>query len=654
MSALPSQPSPSFDLSTIEGKVALAQAVLERLLRHGAPVAVSWSAGKDSSVALNLLLSTAAALRRNGVEIPPIVVTHADTLVENPSMRQYARREMKQVMAYARKHRLNVRVDVATPSLTESWTVRVIGGRALPSFPGTNRDCSLEMKGWPMKRLRKAVLRELEKDAGGADRPEPVVLLGTRYSESTVRGANMRERGESDVEVRRGVDENGKPSHLFLSPIAHWSTDDVWEYLGMVRGGALDGYSDFEETMRVYADAMGVSCVIVAEDMSKAVKSTKACGARHGCAVCTATGDRDASMENMLERDERYAYMRPLNQLRNFLMATRWDMDRRSWLGRTIKNGYVRIGPDAYSPAMMEELLRYALTIDQDEREAAAAEGIPARFELVSIPQLFAIDAMWSLQAFHKPFHALAIWDEVVRLGVRYPVPQVPTYVKPKTMPERYLHVGDDWEDGHRFAYTGLRSVVHEMASIDNDGCMGNKELADGRAVLDMNTGSALEFELDVCYFVLDDLKRLMREYHDKPGSDPTYAYSYYAGLGMMSVKSGMQGEIDQIMRRSHWKVRQGVAGQIDGRTLYEKAVTRQEAGMTEARGTRVRGEAGSLSLPHMQLLPAQADSQTEVPGAPALPIARAIGEQLVIWMQPVAYDEDATEEQPQPERMHG
>ncbi|MDF2461861.1 MAG: hypothetical protein K0Q43_96 [Ramlibacter sp.] len=334
----------------------------------------SFSAGKDSSTALNLLLTTAAALRRRAQPVPPIIVTHANTGIENPSMVQYAKREMQLVLAYARKHDLDVKVQVAHPNLTETWPVRVIGGRALPTFPGTNRDCTSELKINGMTRLRKALLKRL-KDAPA--RPEPVVLLGTRYEESAVRAANMRERGESHVEVRRGVSETGKPSNLFLSPICWWTSDDVWGYLGLVRAGELDGYSTFEETMRVYADAMGVSCVIVAEDMSKTAKTSKACGARHGCALCTAS-DRDASMENMLAIDPRYTFMRPLNSLRNFLSATRWDMDRRSWLGRTIKEGYVRIGPDAYSPSMMEELLRYALTIDEQEREASVTPS-PAR-----------------------------------------------------------------------------------------------------------------------------------------------------------------------------------------------------------------------------------------------------------------------------------
>lgn len=587
------------DLDT-ESKVERAQQALGALLSQGAPVCVSWSAGKDSSAMLNLVLTTAAGMKAEGRDVPPIVVTHADTMIENPEMTLYARNEMLQVKAFARRHHLDVAIEVATPILTNQWAVRVIGGRGLPPFPGTNRDCTVDFKIDPMKKLRKAVLKHLAKRTGAAE-IEPVVLIGTRYDESTTRAANMRERGESDVQVRRGIDENGKPSHLFLSPLAHWATDDIWMYLGLVRGGAMEGYSDFEDTIRLYADAMGQSCVIVAEDMSKAMKTSKACGARHGCSQCT-VASVDQSMENMLATDERYAYMRGLNKLRNFISATRWDMERRSWVGRTIKEGYVRISPDAYSPAMMEDLLRYALTLDVQEREAASDKGISPRFQLIGVDQLLAIDAMWSLQAFHRPFHALKIFREIEN-GARFPVPEVSTFERPKQIPVRFLWVGDNWDEGDRMAYTGLRSVLHEMT--DGGGCMGTRELADGRTVLDVETAELMQVETETAFFVLDEADELIARYHDNKHTQSTAGYMHYLQLGVISIKSGLQGEVDNILRRSAFKERQGIAGPVNWRDFWDRAVTPEEAGLT-ANGDkkRVRGEDGSRSVAHSDLFP--------------------------------------------------
>ena len=185
----------------IEGKIARAERPLSQVMRKGMPVCVSWWAGKDSSSVLNLLLSAASKLRSGGEPVPPIVVTHADTVIENPEIGQYARREMLLVADFARRHVLNVAIEISTPNLSDQWAVRVTGGRALPPFPGTNRDCTIDWKVSPMRRLRKKILKRLQSRGGHGPWPEPVVLPGTRYDESAVRLQNMRERGESDIDI---------------------------------------------------------------------------------------------------------------------------------------------------------------------------------------------------------------------------------------------------------------------------------------------------------------------------------------------------------------------------------------------------------------------------------------------------------------------
>lgn len=568
---------PTAPTATIEELTARAESVLETLLVAGSPLAVAYSAGKDSSLVMNLVLVVAARLASRGVALPPIVVSHSDTLCETPEVSAHAAKEMEKIREYAAKHSLDVTVEVAHPLLTDQWPVRVIGGRGLPTFASSSsRDCSINLKVRPQLKLRKRILKDLKKNNRGM--LETVTCLGTRFSESTTRGNNMRDRNESAEMVRRGVDANGKSAGLFLSPIADWTSDDVWEYLGMARAGAIPAYSDFEETFRIYTAGMATSCVIVAEDMVKAMKSSRPCGARTGCYICTAVSV-DQSMENMIAADERYHYMRGLNEFRNFLVNTRWDMARRSWLGRTINNGYVRIGADAYSPAMMEELLKYALTIDAVEKSAARRAGVQPRFVMVNIEQLFAIDAMWSLQAFHPPFHALKIYRDIEN-GARYPVPKVEEFEQPKEMPSRYLYVGADWDHGEKLAYTGLRSAIHELVAMDSAGCMGNKELADGRSVLDINTGTMMQVEVETAYFVLDEeLDDLLVKYHDNPKCNPTVAYYHYIGLGLLSVKSGMQGEIDSMLRRSNFKVREGIAGEVDIEKLLARSISAKEAG---------------------------------------------------------------------------
>lgn len=595
---IPIRPIPI--VADIDAKMLRAQRIIKTLLAQGQPVSVSFSAGKDSSTVLNLVLAMASEMSECGQAVPPIIVMHADTGIENPEVAAYAAAEMSSIKAFAKKFSLDVSIHVATPNLAEQWAVRVIGGRALPPFPGLNRDCTTAWKIIPMRRLRNEVIKSIKAKASG----EVVTLLGTRYDESAARSSNMTERGDSDNEIRRGVDASGKPGGLFLSPIAHWSTDDVWEYLGYARAGIIRAYSDFDETFRVYADAMGSSCVIIAEDMARAAKTSKACGARFGCSLCTAVG-RDASMEHMLEKDDRYGYMKGLNDLQRFLVNTRWDLSRRNWLGRTIKNNHIRIAPDAYSPAMMEELLRYALSIDVREERAARRLGIAPRFRLVSEEQLFAIDAMWSLQAYHRPFHALAIYKEVVIDGSLHSIPEVEAFPKPASMPAaRYFPVAD-WDEGFNPMYLGLRSHMLDMVRTEGDGCMGNVALPDGSEVLDVNSAGMFSIDMETAYFLLDEeyLDRLLTDYHDKPKHvTETAAYTYYAQLGMLSVLKGRQAEVDMILRRSNFKIRNGLAGQISParmEALMMESKTAALAGVTaNANGkTRSRGQPGSRGV---------------------------------------------------------
>ncbi len=238
----------------IEQEMPLAgravDALAHVLLDHVACVA--WSGGKDSSAVLGLVLQAALRLRTQGVSVAPILITHGDTLVENPEVRAYADAEIARIRAWGLEHGVAVKVLVARPNLTESWQMRVIGGKGLPAFPGGNHDCTTDMKIQPMQRLRKKVHREMDQDA---DRPV-VTIIGTRFEESPQRAARMRERGESPEQVWTGDD-----GALYFSPIALWGMDDVWEYLGYCRSAHPDflTFSRFEDVFRIYADAAGTT-----------------------------------------------------------------------------------------------------------------------------------------------------------------------------------------------------------------------------------------------------------------------------------------------------------------------------------------------------------------------------------------------------------
>ncbi len=49
---------------------------------------------------------------------------------------------------------------------------------------------------------------------------------------------------------------------IFTIACAYWTTDDVWEYLGLCRQTGT-GYSDFDQTFQIYADAGASTCAVV-------------------------------------------------------------------------------------------------------------------------------------------------------------------------------------------------------------------------------------------------------------------------------------------------------------------------------------------------------------------------------------------------------
>lgn len=568
--------------------------LLRQLLQRGTPCAIAWSAGKDSSVAANLVLTTAAALRRAGHRLAPIVVLHADTGVENPEVWQHARSELDKMRAFAKKHDIDLRVAISHPPLAAQWPVRVIGGSALPTFPSANsRDCSVDLKIKPMARLRKQWLKALGEHE--ATRHPPVTVVATRFDESAERAKRMAARGDSAEQIRQGED-----GALYLTPLANWTSSDVWEYLAQARNAQIPAYSDFADTFRLYADAAGTTCAVVGDDITASLKHSRACGSRFGCAICEAVSS-DQSMENMIEQDPAYHYMRGLNRLQRFMAATQYDWSRRNWLGRTIDEaGYVAINPDLYSPGMLETLLRYALTIDVEEQIAAQAAGLPApRFSLVNAQQLVAIDAEWSRQGVARPFHALKLYRDIYLRGVRHPVPLVPTVARTPIPTPRYLYVGSDWDEDRAWQFTGLRNPLLEAQASDwgQSGCLGaTKTLANGRTVLDLPADTFYDIDPEGIELLLAfEMDRLIEVYHDNCAYRTTAGYHYYASAGLLTLSHGQARATDEILRRTAFKERHALVGEYNIAPLLSRTISATEH--TARTGLSSTPEEAQLSL---------------------------------------------------------
>lgn len=582
-----------YNLSTDE-KVARSKAAIHRVFDSGHPVACATSFGKDSTVLLYLLLDVALERKRAGLPLTTILITHASTQVDNPAYEEITRGEIAKVRAFIAANELPARVDIVTPALNDTWAVRIISGRALPTFANSaSRDCSVTLKLQPQQRQRKAVLKELS-DAGS-----PVVMVGTRYDESASRNARMLDRQERDDEVWVETVRNGAGlkvrDELRLSPICYLSQEDVWVILSELMSGKRTSYTDAAAIWEAYKDGGNTSCAVVSDDVMKA--NAKACGARFGCWSCAAVG-RDKSLESMIESDEKYAFMRGLNRLQRFIVDTQYDMSLRQWVGRTItKDGYIAVAPDAYSPVMQRDLLRYALTLDRDEAREASRLGIERRFEIVSLQQLVAIDIIWSMQGHQpRPFEAWHIWTEVYEHGKSFYPPEVKAIAAadkkiPKPM---WLYVGRDYDSdaGYSDMYSGARHVMADfVGATEAGGCQKNVELGDGRVVMGVEKSAFFEVDAEGAeeFLVWEVLEE--RRHEQTAHLDSGEAFRHYQMLGTFTTSLKHLGDQDYMLRRAYWKRRHGIF-EMTKEELLALSVNDAE------RAAGMRAPAGVQSLP--------------------------------------------------------
>lgn len=544
--------------------VASALATIESLLRRNKVPCVSWSTGKDSSVVLNLTICAAINVLRSDGHCPPIHVLSADTGVESPVVHALAKTEAARVREFAKRHGIEVELHVARPTLSASWAVRNIGGRALPTFPNSKRDCTTDYKILPLQRVRKAIIASV-----GAERV--VTFIGTRSSESMQRATSTSERRETAHTTWFGPDGDER-----LSPILHWDTDDVWSYLGECAAGQHPTYSNFAELMEFYAAAGASSCVVVADMRSAA--ASKPCGARSGCAVCVAV-QRDRSVENMIDEDpERYGFLAPLLRLRDWIANTQWDWSLRNYVGRTIDDeGFITIRADQYSPDTCLNLLRYAL-FAQDE---ANRLGAPSHVELVGARELLAIDWYWSCRAMHPPYTALKVYLQHVA-GHRVQAPEVEVPLRPSPVPTLgKVHVGQDWDqEGHPLRPDGLRHPIWESF---NESC-GPQVRTGSKGQCFLELPEDVEFDVDeegADLFLHFEASRKIADYAAAPNADWTSSAMDYLVYGCVTLAKGQSSAVDNMLRRAQWLQRHNLHGQrsVDElRTRYGHLAVQQAA----------------------------------------------------------------------------
>jgi len=157
---------------------------------------------------------------------------------------------------------------------------------------------------------------------------------------------------------------------LVLSPIADWTSDDVWEYLFINNPPLWGGSHDF--MLDLYRQANGGECPVVMD------LNTSSCGgSRFGCWTCTVV-KTDKSMESFIENGEEW--MKPLNEYRNWLKEIREEESRRSPVRR---NGAEGQGP--FIASTRKEMLQHLFETERQVNQP-----------LISDEEIVAIQKQWT------------------------------------------------------------------------------------------------------------------------------------------------------------------------------------------------------------------------------------------------------------------
>ena len=541
------------------------------LLAGGELVAVGYSGGKDSSVVLGLALQAWQRVRAGGTRPHQLLVVSGDTGIENPVVQRVLEENHAMLADYASAQGVDIETEMARPNLAERYLVQLISGRALPTWTNTpHRSCSVSLKVVPGSRtIRLAAQRLL--GAVAKSRP-PVVLVGSRVAESAARARNMTARGLSDG--RKSASGHGTRT---VAPIADWSSDDVWEWLACAGADAAPPFTawreNFDEIVELYRDASG-ECPVVMGDRGP----RSACGARHGCALCTASGARDASLETMLEHPK-HRHLQGLNDLRNWLAASqhRWDLRAGLTRKRADDRETLFAGVGTYRPEVCADLLRMCLSLDVLERDRAAGfaarqdagypgdvylsalelDGKPEdtayarrmrdpQFRLIDLEALIAIDYYWSLNGMHPPFEALRIYRDVCRERRLMAVPALDPGDPDARPGSAEIPAPGLWDrDGLRDH--SAETVMPETHHPRRQGRVWVMPYEEARS-LAVDTEAAT-------LWILTDLDGLIA---DHEGLKPFAAAVFYLRNRIVAPIQGRAGMISDIAQRGQWVSERG------------------------------------------------------------------------------------------------
>ena len=339
------------------------------------PWIIGFSGGKDSTVLLTLVW---IALQRIKQDLPypfqlrrPVYVVCNDTMVENPIISSYIDDVLVKIEEGARDQGIPIIVKKTVPKLEESFWINVIG-KGYPVPNNTFRWCTDKLKIRPTSNF---LLEQID------EKGEAIVLLGTRYEESTSRERSMKKH---EVQGKRLSKHNTNANTYVYAPIKELMLEEIWYIINTV--SSPWGF-DNSILFQIYADASAddYECPTVVTN-----KTHSSCGqSRFGCWTCTVV-KQDKSMTALIDNGQHW--MKPLLGYRNRLVKDRNISDNRS---ETRRNGAVAVDEDGHNQGNYTSGYRAKLLKELLEIQKQVQEERP-HVTLITNQELIAIQVTWN------------------------------------------------------------------------------------------------------------------------------------------------------------------------------------------------------------------------------------------------------------------
>lgn len=307
------------------------------------PWVVAYSGGKDSTVALDIIVRSLLQLR----QYKPDALTRTIYLTTAQTHLDFVTDPLKQSELFKIKRLIQEKqlpievVEVSSP-IEKSFIYLTIGrGYPLPKSR-MNRWCTERLKIEPTQREHKNI--------------NPVMTVtGVRLSESSERRSRI---------------ESNQVSEFFYSdkefmPIVNFTLDDVWSYL--VHEGMAWG--DAEQLGQLYREATG-ECGLRQRKAGAGEKNDDPCGARTGCIICPVV-TIDKSSQEFAKHNP---WLQPYVGLRNLMIEM--YKDPRNKAGRMRDGRVLEYGQGTFTVKARMKLYEAVRRAEQENEELARRYGV--------------------------------------------------------------------------------------------------------------------------------------------------------------------------------------------------------------------------------------------------------------------------------------